>query len=391
LARRPGNTLEDWEVSLVKAMLAKKFVPQDIQAYFSRPTRSINHARISEIRDGAKHNAVKAAFDAELDAFLEAWPNIDPVTGLNYQGDELLVKARESMIAAVHSFNSAGLYFRAELFIVTAIIAWTYLLHAFYKREGIDFRYHSAGTVQKTPSGADRYWDLGHCLAHGRCPLEKGVVNNLNFLREIRHEIEHRSTSRIDEALSAKLQACCINFNDAIKSLFGKEFALEKRLPIALQFVTFDGSQRAALIGADLPGHIATAMDNFHNSLSDEEQKDPKFRYRVAFVPKVSSKASKADLAIEFVKPGSPEAEAVERVLLKEVERPKFLASKIVEKVKEAGYPSFNMHDHTLLARQLDARNSGKGFGVTVANTWYWYTHWFEKVIEKLDEGWTRP
>jgi hypothetical protein len=62
-----------------------------------------------------------------------------------------------------------------------------------------------------------------------------------------------------------------------------------------------------------------------------------------------------------------------------------------VEKVKEAGYPSFNMHDHTLLARQLDARNSGKGFGVTVANTWYWYTHWFEKVIEKLDEGWTRP
>ena len=38
------------------------------------------------------------------------------------------------MIAAVHIFNSAGLTFRAELFIVTAIIAWTYLLHAWYRR-----------------------------------------------------------------------------------------------------------------------------------------------------------------------------------------------------------------------------------------------------------------
>src|SRR5690606_24549835 len=134
----------------------------------------------------------------------------------------------------------------------------------------------------------------------------------------------------------------------------GKEFALEKRLPIALQFVTFDGAQRAGLVGADLPANIAAAMDNFHNTLSDEEQQDPKFRYRVAFVPKVSGKASKADLAVEFIKPGSPEAEAVERVLLKEVERPKYLPTQIVEKVKAAGYPAFTIYDHTLLAKQLD-------------------------------------
>src|ERR1700744_93723 len=105
MARRPGNTLEKWEVAIVKAMLAQKYVPQDVQAYFSRPTRSINHARISEIRDGAKHKAIKAASDTELDAFLEAWPDVDSGTGLHLRGDELLVKAREAMIAAVHSFN----------------------------------------------------------------------------------------------------------------------------------------------------------------------------------------------------------------------------------------------------------------------------------------------
>jgi Protein of unknown function (DUF3644) len=388
--RRSGNSLGKWEVAIVKAMLAKKYVPQDVQAYFSRPTRSINHARISEIRDGTKHKGIKAASDTELDAFLEAWPDVDPGTGLHLQGDELLTKAREAMIAAVHTFNGAGLHFKAELFIVTSIIAWTYLLHAYYKREGVDYRYKKGGAVEKTPSGAEKYWELGQCLAHGRCPLEKGVVNNLKFLAEIRHEIEHRSTKRIDHSLSAKLQACCINFNDTIKALFGKEFALEKRLPIALQFVTFDGAQRASLIGVDLPEHIAAAMDSFHNGLTEDEQKDPKFRYRVAFVPKVSGKASKSDLAVEFVKPGTPEAEAAERVLLKEVERPKFIPTEIVARVRAAGYPAFNMHDHTLLARQLDARKAAKGYGVQVANTWYWYDNWLEKVIEKLAEGWTR-
>lgn len=372
-------------------MLAQKYVPQDIQAYFSRPTRSINHARISEIRDGTKHKNVKVASDAELDGFLEAWPDIDPNTGLHLRGDELLVKARDAMIAAVHTFNSAGLYFRAEIFIVTSIIAWTYLLHAYYKREGIDYRYKKGGAVEKTPSGAEKYWELNQCLAHGNCPLKKGEINNLKFLIEIRHEIEHRSTSRIDNTLSAKLQACCINFNDAIKALFGKEFALEKRLPIALQFVTFDGAQRAELTGEDLPPHIATAMDNFHDRLTDDEQKDPKFRYRVAFVPRISGKASKADIAIEFIKPGSPEAEAVERVLLKEVERQKYLPSEIVAKIKAAEHPAFSMHDHTVLAKQLDARAPAKGYGVKVAKTWYWYENWFDKVVEKLSEGWKRP
>ena len=92
------------------------------------------------------------------------------------------------MIAAVKTFNSAGLYFRAELFIVTSIIAWTYLLHTYYKRAGIDYRYKKSGVVEKTPNGAERFWELSQCLAHGKCPLEKGTINNLRFLTEIRHE-----------------------------------------------------------------------------------------------------------------------------------------------------------------------------------------------------------
>lgn len=160
----------------------------------------MNHRVIAEIRTGKKHAAVKAATPDELEGYLTAWPEIDTETGLSLRGDELLIKAREAMIAAVHIFNSAGLTFRAELFIVTSVIAWTYLLHAWFKREGIDYRHtkNQGGqkVVVKTPGGADKYWELGQCLKHARCPIEPGARDNLRFILELRHEIEHRSTRR---------------------------------------------------------------------------------------------------------------------------------------------------------------------------------------------------
>jgi len=148
---------------------------QDILAYFTRPTRSVNHRVIGEIRTEAKHRAIKVATAQELEEFLSSWPDVDPQSGLSLRGDELLIKAREAMIAAVHVFNSASLTFRAELFIVTSIIAWTYLLHAWYRREGIDYRYYEAGMVKLTKQGAERYWELGKCLRHEKCPIPPGA------------------------------------------------------------------------------------------------------------------------------------------------------------------------------------------------------------------------
>jgi hypothetical protein len=345
--RRRGNKLERWEISLIKAMIADGRWPndQDILAHFTRPTRSINHRAIAEIRTGKKHTAAKATTADELDNFLACWPEVDAETGLSLRGDELLIKAREAMIAAVHTFNSAGLTFRAELFIVTAIIAWTYLLHAWFKREGIDYRYRKKKNDEtllvKTPTGAEKYWELSQCLKHTKCPVQPGARDNLSFLLELRHEIEHRSTSRVDDAVSAKLQACCINFNDAIKKLFGAKYALERRLPIALQFMTFDPDQRAILRrAAGLPRNVETMMDIFERHLTPEQQADPRYAFRVFMVHKTANRASNADLAVEIVPPGSEVAEKF-NVALKEVEKKKYLPSEIVRLLKaEVGIAS---------------------------------------------------
>ena len=384
--RRRGNTLENWEVALVKAMIARGGAftnDQDILAYFTRPTRSVNHRLIGEIRTEAKHKAIKPATEDDLDAFLSTWPDIDHATGLSIRGDELLIKAREAMIAGVQTFNSAGLTFRAELFIVTVIIAWTYLLHAWFRREGVDYRYPG----QTTKEGAEKYWELGHCLKQPKCPVKGGAARNLQFLIEIRHEIEHRSTNRIDDALGAKLQSCALNFNDLLKKEFGAQYGLEKRLPLALQFVAFGAEQRAALKKASgLPKHVEAAIDAFEHGLSDDEVKDPAYRISYGFVPMVAKKPGAADTAVHIVIGGSDEAGEISKIILKEVNKDRYPPNKVVEKMQAAGFPKFRMHDHTQLWKQFDAKKPGKGFGcVGDYGNWVWFDRWIDQVRQHCE------
>lgn len=383
------SSLEKWEVGLIKAMLEEKprKTDQDILAYFTRPSRSLNHRLISEIRLEKKHKTIKAASADELKDFLSSWPDIDQQTGLSARGDELLLKAREAMIAAVNTFNSLGLMFRSELFIVTAIIAWTYLMHAWFKKQGIDFRYKKAGVVQTTKNGAELFWELGYCLKHAKCPLPPGTTKNLEFLLELRHEIEHKSTDRIDDALSAKLQACCLNFNDAIKAEFGPQYALERRLPIALQFVSFTVDQQGALKKANLPQSIETMMTAFHDKLTPEQLADTRFAFRVAFIPKIG-KATTADVAYHFIKADSEEAkEFAHTVLLKEVEKPQFTSTTVVSMMNKEGFPKFSLYDHTRLWQGLNAKKAD-GFGRIgpYKGSWIWFSPWVERVRAHCQE-----
>ena len=73
--------------------------------------------------------------------------------------------------------------------------------------------------------------------------------------------------------------------------------------------------------------------------------------------------------------------------MLKEVERPKHIPSQIVQLMREEGYTKFNMHHHTLLWQSMDAKNSGKGYGVMVANAWFWYDRWVELVRQHCSDN----
>jgi len=315
-------------------------------------------------------------------------PKKQRVRRIGSVADELLYKSREAALAAVQIFNNPQILFKSEIFIVAICIAWTYLLHAYYRRNKCEYRYFKlVGTrrvFDKTKQGAYKHWELERCLNDSNSPIDKDTANNLRFLIGLRHEIEHQMTTRIDNYLSARFQACCLNFNDYIKKLFGDEKGIDKHLSFSLQFSSITEPQANTLSGAEnLPKHIERFIEGFDGQLSGEEFNHPRFGYRVLFVAKTANSKGQADQVIEFVKANSELAENVNKTytVIKETERSKYSPKKIVNMMQSDGFPGFAMYHHTVLWKKLDAKNSAKGFGVLVDDkTWYWYELWVKEV-----------
>lgn len=303
--------------------------------------------------------------------------------------NELVKKSREAALAAVQIFNNPSITFKSEIFIVLIIIAWTYLLHAYYRKLEIEYRYFKLIGVRKkfdkTSKGAFKFWELERCLNDDLSPVDSAASKNLRFLIGLRHEIEHQMTSRSDEHLSARFQACCLNYNELIKKHFGEEFGIEKHLSFSLQFSAINTDQWNALREAPgLPKNIETFINDFDSELTQEEFDDPKFSYRILFVPKTANHKGQADKVIEFIKADSDLAKNINKsyAVIKETEKPKFLPKQVVEKMHEAGYLSFSMHHHTELWQKLDAKNPSKGLGTQVVDNWYWYEPWVKQVTQ---------
>jgi len=297
--------------------------------------------------------------------------------------EELLKKSREAALAAVQIFNNPNVTFKSETYIVLMNIAWTYLLHAYYRAEKVDYRYFTQGSKRKqydrTKNGAFKHWELERCLNEKQCPLEREVIQNLKFLIGLRHEIEHQMTTRIDDLLSARFQACCINYHDASVALFGEEYGIAKHLAVSLQFSSLSQEQVDTLEQQEgLPRNIKQYIEGFDGALTSDEFASAKFAYRVIFVPKTTNHPNQADQAITFVKADSELAKSVNATyaVIRETERPKWLPSQIVAKAKADGFPKFGMAQHSDLWKNSDARNPAKGYGVQVAKTWYWYDTW---------------
>lgn len=79
---------------------------------------------------------------------------------------ERVKKAREAMLAAVQIYNNPQIEFKSELFIVTSIIAWTYLFHPYYRKKKIEYRRRKpdSNRFARTRNGANYHRGLEKCL-----------------------------------------------------------------------------------------------------------------------------------------------------------------------------------------------------------------------------------
>ena len=305
---------------------------------------------------------------------------------------DLIEKAREAMLSAVQIYNNPLSTFKSEAFIVLSMIAWTYLLHAHFRSKKIEYRYHTKTGKRKkfvhNPDGSIRYWDLTECLSKETCPFDGDTKNNLCFLIGLRHQIEHKKASGLDSYLSARYQACALNFNFYLKKLHGDKFGLDQSLALSLQFAELDHSQASVIKDREskIPDEVISYISGFDNALSGAEIESERFAYRLLFVKVLAKRKGQADRVVEFIDPKSELAKNVakEYWVKQETEKPKLSATQVVQKVKAAGFPAFGMHQHTLFWKEHDGKNPDKGFGTTVVASWYWYENWVPYIVQKL-------
>lgn len=97
------------------------------------------------------------------------------------------------------------------------------------------------------------------------------------------------------------------------------------------------------------------------------------------------NRPGQADRVVEFIDPKSDLAQTIDKEywVKKEVERPKYRATNVVAKVRDAGFKKFRISpEHTAMWKSEDAKSLAKGYGVEIQGYWYWYESWIERCIE---------
>lgn len=378
--RQQKLVLTDEECSLIKGLILHTDLnDQMIVAVFSHLSRTINHREIGYFRDPAndKYRDHAPSAKAEVEKFLAKYHRLERVAksfGVIPQEAhfQLVQKASEAMRAAVSCFNNPGISWKSELFIVNAVIAWTYLMHAYYMTKGVNFVYTKDGKPVLTDEGRPKHWELTRCLNVTECPLPEAVKANLKYLIAVRNEIEHRLSDNVDRFLEPKLQACALNFDYWMCEWFGAACSMSQDLAFAIQFAEISLRTNDDIVGAKgLPDAIQAANALVENGMDHSVYNDPRYSYRVFVVPRTVNNKSKADQAVVYAELGS----AVE-MAVREVERPKYTATQIVDLMKSEGFHEFTVYGKDGFVpfwKSIDGKNPKKALGVEIARTWYWY------------------
>jgi hypothetical protein len=336
-------TLTATEKAVIKALLNDGWRGQDVQALINvGRAASVNSGRISAIK---ADNSIAPASKKQVQAFRQKKLLFDHVTGLCPIDDERLVRAREAMLLAVELFNTPRIAFKAGVFSMLANVAWTYLLHEFYERKGVNVVNAEGFSLL-----------LSQMVARHDCPLSKGCQQNLIALKEIRDVVEHRTIGMFDQKWLPLFQSNCLNFEKALTDLFDARLSLGQDLGFALQFAKLKTSEVAALQTHELPEHIAALDASLAAKLNEGDADDLEYQFKVIYT---LTSASKAKAHFQFVQPDSVEGKEIQNVLIKFKPADDiwpFKPGEVVTRVAQASGRSFTSDKHQRAWKLYKAR-----------------------------------
>jgi len=276
-----------------------------------------------------------------------------------------LAKCRESAVAAVDSYNRPGPAFRTAQYLVLIIIGWTALFHAIFYKKGKRpwYRKQSAGTGIRYVKidGDPKHWDLSECIKQYFGDKHPPERRNLEFLVGLRNKIEHRHLPQLDATLYGECQAALLNLEEILVQEFGQKYALTEQLAIALQFsrVVPDEKVKATQeLASSTAKSVKDYVEKFRGALSGTVLDSMKYSFTVFMVPKVSNRASVADVAVQFVKVDEASPEELKRleklnVLIREKHIPianlgLYKANEVVAELRDGNLNAkVDLHVHT--------------------------------------------
>lgn len=208
-------------------------------------------------------------------------------------------------LLAVDLYNRPKQERRVEAFFVHMHLAWQLLLHARFRRDGIDFRVRKAGTNRFVKvDGEPKTWDLARCVQERWPDAQEPVRKNLELTIALRNKIEHRfGTEAMDVATAGYAQATLLNYERELVNTFGDEFSLAEllRFPVFIGTFTHASAERMKAAKEAMPTEVRSFIDDFQRDMESTVIEDSRYEFRVHLVQQLGPK-TEADLALDFVR-----------------------------------------------------------------------------------------
>ena len=218
--------------------------------------------------------------------------------------EALVIKARESALAAVQQYNNPASVFRSGNYIVLMIIAYTSLFHAVFERDGIDYVAYDRNNNPRTVDGNKMLWDVDKCVRHYENDRTTPLVKNIQFFLPIRNKIEHRLMPELDAKICSHCQSLLMNFEQILLKEFTAYYALNASLTLALQFSTQRSTETInamrRLQSAEYQ-EVKKYIMEYEASLPDDILENSAYAFRVWLIPKTARDARNSDISIEYI------------------------------------------------------------------------------------------
>ncbi|MBE5471748.1 DUF3644 domain-containing protein [Mycobacteroides abscessus] len=215
--------------------------------------------------------------------------------------------ARAEACLAVRLYNDPAEQRSFEAFIVHMHLAWLYLLHATFQRDGIDYRYRRRDNPRllEKVDGEPKTWELAKCVAEHWTDQDP-VRANIEFFIALRNKIEHRYTRFQQElaiAVGGRSQAFLLNFEEELTKQFGPDVSLATvlRFPMFIGSFTAEGQSALERLHAKLPAGLRQFIVSSTAGLPDDVVADAKYDMRLrVYLELVKNPASA--LPIKFIR-----------------------------------------------------------------------------------------